>query len=827
MKKTLLTLALIGICNITFGQAFDWVKQLGGTSFDAGRSVVVDKNNNVITTGYFAGISDFDPGPNVFNLNGGSGSTFISKLDSNGNFIWAKVFRAVTVANEGHSITADTNNNIYVTGNFEGTTDFNPGSGVFNITSTPGGTDVYVCKLNANGNFVWAKSFTGIADDRGEAIHVDNNGNVYSTGQFGGTADFNPGSGTYNLTANGNLNIFISKLDNNGNFLWARRFGSVGADNNGVGIKTDVTGNVYTTGFFEGVVDFDPGSSVFNLSSNGLTDIFVIKLNSLGNLIWAKNMGGTSQDRSFDLDLDDNNNVYTAGFFFGTSNFDPNSSTANLTSAGSYDCFISKLDNNGNYKWVKQISGPSLIYLFSLTTDDEGSVYAGGAFNGTVDFNPGAGISNGTSNGGPDGYNLKLDSNGSYIWSNQFGNPIQDAVFSIAVDNNKDVYSVGQFMDSVDFDPSSSVFYLQSYGSLDAFVLKNFGCKSPPTTFVVNDCDSTSINGVKYYNTGLYTQSFTNAMGCDSNINYQVIIHNSTVSNITLTQCDSLLFGNQLITSSGNYAHNFQGQWGCDSVVNLTATINNSSMNTITQSGCDSLIINGQTYTNSGTYNQILSNSQSCDSILTLNLSISQSSSNTISQSACNQLVLNGQTYTSSGAYTQLLTNNQGCDSTLNINVTIFSIDTTVNLSGITLIANQNGATYQWLNCENNTVISGATGQSYTPNANGSYAVIINLNGCIDTSFCTPVLTIRTKDIADNELFKIIPNPNNGRFVLLADKISNANLKLFNSFGGLVYTEDNVTFEKKEINIEKLAKGVYLLELRSKENIYRYKIIKE
>jgi hypothetical protein len=137
-----------------------------------------------------------------------------------------------------------------------------------------------------------------------------------------------------------------------GDFVWAKRMGGTNRDI-GYSITTDASGGVYTTGVFEGTVDFDPGEGTFNLTSVGSTDIFVSKLDSNGNFIWAKRLGGTGLDAGNDIALDTSGNIYTTGFFHGTADFDPGAGIFNLTSVVDYypysDIFVSKLDNNGNF----------------------------------------------------------------------------------------------------------------------------------------------------------------------------------------------------------------------------------------------------------------------------------------------------------------------------------------------------------------------------------------------------------------------------------------------------------------------------------------------
>jgi len=196
--------------------------------------------------------------------------------------------------------------------------------------------------LAADGDFVWAKKMGGPGDDYGLGIAVDAAGNVYTTGWFQGTADFDPGPATFNLTSAGQSDIFVSKLDRAGNLVWAKQMGGTDWDA-GFGIAVDAAGNVYTTGVFSGTVDFDSGPDTFNLTSAGQSDIFVSKLDSAGSFVWAKQMGGTSYDVGRGIAVDAAGNVYTMGDFGDTVDFDPGPGVFTLTSAGSYDIFVSKL----------------------------------------------------------------------------------------------------------------------------------------------------------------------------------------------------------------------------------------------------------------------------------------------------------------------------------------------------------------------------------------------------------------------------------------------------------------------------------------------------
>lgn len=385
-----------------------WARSFGGVSDDIGWGIFADAAGNVYTTGYFQGSNiDFDPGPGAaLRSSAGSADIFISKLDSSGNFAGAWAMGGTTF-DYGFGIFADTAGNIYTTGYFQNTVDFNPGGGTFNLISA-GVQDIFVCKLDSSGSFAWARGIGGTSDDEGLGISLYSTGYLYVTGWFLGTVDFDPGAGTADLISAGSFDIFILKLDSNGNYVWAKALGGI-SDDRGQAVSADASGNVYTTGWFNGTADFDPDDvGVFNLTSLGGSDIFVSKLDSGGNFVWARTMGGTVSDVGYGIAVDSSGNVYTTGSFGDTADFDPGEETFNLSSVGNEDIFISKLDSNGGFVWAKAMGGPSRDYGYDIAVSAAGAVHATGYFQGAADFDPGPGTVNLVSAGFEDIFINKL-----------------------------------------------------------------------------------------------------------------------------------------------------------------------------------------------------------------------------------------------------------------------------------------------------------------------------------------------------------------------------------------------------------------------------------
>ena len=324
---------------------FVWVKQLGGMASDNSWSVKVDASGNVYSAGSFQGSGDFDPGAGTTNLtSAGSDDVFVSKLDALGNFVWAKNMGG-TAFDGSKSMVVDATGNVYTTGSFQSTSDFDPNAGTFNLTSLAA-EDIFISKLDASGNFVWAKSLGGVSTDNGYGIVLDASGNVYATGSFQGTVDFDPSAGIVNVTTLGVYDAFVLKLNAAGDFAWVKNIGGGSASAYGFSITLDATNNIYFTGFFDFTVDFDPGVATVNLNCAGVKDGFISKLDTSGNFLWAINIGGIGDDAGRSISVDVSGNVYTSGFFQNTSDFYP-SGGAPLTSAGGYDCYVHKMSQSG------------------------------------------------------------------------------------------------------------------------------------------------------------------------------------------------------------------------------------------------------------------------------------------------------------------------------------------------------------------------------------------------------------------------------------------------------------------------------------------------
>lgn len=393
---------------------FQWVKHFSGIGIFNVSNFTIDYLGNFYVTGSYDGSVDADPGPGTFILssNGPGYNSFIIKLNPTGNFIWAKNIGA-SGANCGIGpIESDANGNLVLSGNFEtpsNAIDFDPGSGIHNLYAV-GGHDVFLLKINPLGDAIFAFSFGGQFGDSGHWIKIDKFGNIYLTGMFDGTCDFDPGVGSN--TINGYQDIFVAKYNSNGQHLWAK---ALSGNNVLVAhtIELDQHQNIILGGYFRGSADFDPGPAILTYTSNWNSDSFITKWDSLGNYIWSSFYGGASHDESMALCLDANDNIYTTGYFQDSCIFNVGNSQQVLTTNAIFCSFVSKFDSTGQCQWAKALeekTTTSTNYATSISVDFADNIYLAGSYQGTVDFNPDIGFAIESSRGISDAYLLKLGS---------------------------------------------------------------------------------------------------------------------------------------------------------------------------------------------------------------------------------------------------------------------------------------------------------------------------------------------------------------------------------------------------------------------------------
>ena len=382
----------------------------------------------------------------------------------------------------GLGVAADIAGNLHVVGQFSSTVDFNPGDGT-EYHYSHGGTDVYVSKFDPSGSFLWARSWGGAAYDYGLGVAVDGSGNVSVTGKFSETVDFDPWGDTHDYHSahgiEGYPDAFLSSFDASGSYRWARTWGG-GKGDWGKDVAVDGSGNTYVTGGFNvdsTPVDFDPGTATDYHESNGGSDIYLSKFDSMGHFQWARTWGGSNIfEYGMGVASDASGHVYVTGVFKAEVDFDPGPGVDIHKSAGGADAFLSKFDSSGDFQWACTWGGPSGEEGKGVDVDEAGNVYVTGSYGGTADFDPGPGIHSHTAGGSTDSFLSKFDSSGAFQHAVTWGGTGVDNGFTspwgVAVSGSGDACVAGWFTATTDFDPGDGFDVHGEQGDGDAFLVK-------------------------------------------------------------------------------------------------------------------------------------------------------------------------------------------------------------------------------------------------------------------------------------------------------------------------------------------------------------------
>jgi len=451
-----------------------WARTMGGTGLDNCLDAGTDLDGNIYTTGYFANTVDFDPGPGSVNkTSAGGNDVFLCKFNPQGELVWVKTWGGPG-EDTAAALAVDDSLVVCVAGTFDGSdVDFDPGTGT-DLHSTSGLVDTFISQFDIAGNHFWTITFGGESYDIPLDIAIGNTGNISVAGMFMSTsADFDPGAGTDTHSSNGQFDAFTACYSPSGSWLWAHSYGGSGIDG-ADGIGTSSVGNVATTGFYGGSVDFNPGGGPWILTSTGGSDIFVTLHNSAGGLQWASGVGGASDDGGLGVNFTTDGRVCIAGAFAGTCDFDPGAPTQNRASNGSEDAFLLMLSSFGTYSNVLTWGGSDSDYAKDINIDSYAAFYISGTFKSTdADFDPCPDTYIKSSNGDKDVFLLKLNSACDFQWARTFGGVSGENSENFCVFENTFVYFPGYFMGTVDFDPHST--YTDSHSSLgmnDGFIVR-------------------------------------------------------------------------------------------------------------------------------------------------------------------------------------------------------------------------------------------------------------------------------------------------------------------------------------------------------------------
>ncbi len=383
------------------------------------------------------------------------------------DYLWSVTYGTVSIETPS-KFAVSSQGDIISTGYSDADIDLDP-SAATSLFTNNGSRDLYIQKLNAQGDFVWGKYIGSTGQDVGNNIVVDNSDNIYVLGTYNGTVNFNPNGTGGTVTSNGNRDIFLLKLNSNGDFIWVKSIGANG-DENAFSLKVDNNNNLYISGVFYNTVDFGLGTSPKLETSIGYSDAFVLKLDNNGDYIWVNTYGNANQDYAGEILLSSTNEVYIAGGFANTVDFEYGPGSTTLTSAGGFfglDSYLLKLNTLGQFVWVKN-TATSIgdVFVWQSKMDNMGNIYNIGSVENTTDFDPSSTVNDAsTSPTSSTSFIQKLDSDGNLVWVKLNGD-LQTRQLTFTSSNN--LLLVGEFNGTQDFDLGSNLFNLTPVNSIYA-----------------------------------------------------------------------------------------------------------------------------------------------------------------------------------------------------------------------------------------------------------------------------------------------------------------------------------------------------------------------
>ena len=458
---------------LTNGKNF--IFQYGSKNDDEGLSVYVDKSGNSYVGGYYSqsGTTIKDSIQIKFPESVGK-SAIIQKTDRDGNITWQKFFLGQTedAKLDINNIYTDSKNNIYLSGNFNGTVDFDPSDKSKLITGA--GTDGYLLKLSSFGELLWVNQYSSPGFDNAHTIIVDKDDYLYNTAEFMDTIQLNGLNNEkinlINSTSKTSPNVFIQKLNNKGQTIWAKVI-NTSIVSQGIGLSLDEEGNIYNSGFFVGKADFNPAEEEHYINStNDKLDVYVLKLTNNGDFVWVNKFGGVGNEMTFTVVVDTKQNAYISGNFSDSLTI-KDLGSKKIKSKGLQDFFISKIDNQGKIEWLKSLGSKGQDNGREITIDKNDNLFITGFYSDTLKIKSPNYATELISKGNIDMFLLKMNTDGDYIWANSYGGKGNDAGWSISTDDNH-LYLAGFFSNTIEFKHFKEKKILKSNGKFDFFFMK-------------------------------------------------------------------------------------------------------------------------------------------------------------------------------------------------------------------------------------------------------------------------------------------------------------------------------------------------------------------
>jgi hypothetical protein len=709
---------LLLMLNVTLGLSqTTFQKYYGGAQEEYGYSFQETSDGGFVVCG------------RTFSFGTGGWEGYILRLDQAGDTLWTRTYGNIQY-DEVQDIDTTSDGGYILTGH----TWTNDWAG-----------DVYLIKLDAMGNVTWDQTYGGTVglSDKGYSVRETSDGGYVVCGS----------TETY---GQGGDDVYVIKTNSTGALVWTRTVGTTGAIEVGREIQQTSDGGYVITGYTDG-------------AGTSFHDIFLIKLNASGTVLWNYRYGGSSYDFAYTVE-----ETSDGGFILGA--------TTNSFGAGDWDAYLLKTDSLGTLQWSKTygLSGEDRAQA-ARQTSDGGYIICG--------------RSNSVGSGGYDATLHKTDASGNLSWTKSYGGTLEDQAWFVRE------YSGGGYV-------VCGYSYSYGSGSKDLVMIRTdvngaSGCNESSASFSTST-PSTITNTIGISSSGGIASAVPTAM---RNTNTVVsvecegvscsVVADFTASDTTICEGSTISFTNSS-TAATTYL------WLQDGVsFGSTADI-------------------AQTFNTAGGFQvSMIASDGSCSDTAETSITVVATSSSTDTQSGCDEFLwIDGILYTSSNnTATHTLTNAAGCDSLVTLDLTITTIDSSVTQTGTTFTTNLSGASYQWLNCNNGfAILPGESNQAFTATANGNYAVEITLNGCVDTSDCYSISNVGILENHIGNALNVYPNPTNGNISMdMGAPYSSVDLKVLNIAGQLVSSGEFSNSEKIDLKIEGPA-GCYYVHVMTSDN---------
>lgn len=356
-------------------------------------------------------------------------------------------------------------------GFFEGTVNFDPMSTDLTASSN-GGPDVFIEKRAANGDLIWLKTFGGTSWDVANSVGVDSEGNITVFGRFAGVTDFDPSDSDFEMDSGDMGSIYFVQFNTDGEFNWAKSLIGNSSLQSGETMTVNTDDEIILTGGFKGTIDFDPSDEdASETVGESFSELFIAKYSSSGEFIWVEVIEGTGYKSAFEVAVNNDGDIYTAGTYTNTIDLDPSAETdTHINTSGAGNGFIVALSESGEFIWGADLASDSYSSISALKIKDDYIAIAGN-FAGTADFDFGEGVENRNSSEGHNTFIQKLNTDGELIWVNSYEtDSYLGNIAGLVINSFNEIIVSGKFYDEMDFDHSADTEIKTSSGLADGFI---------------------------------------------------------------------------------------------------------------------------------------------------------------------------------------------------------------------------------------------------------------------------------------------------------------------------------------------------------------------